>query len=796
MGAPCRVTFGDRVFFKPDFVKRFLDTLHLEDNVVENSKYLKSIGYDNAFNEGDPLLIREKKAEAKAEAKAEEKKAEAPKAGEKKAEPSIDNVAQKAGISPKNIRDLYNINRELFSLNQVKALASAVAMDRMIGVMAKRAGVTKAEMYGKLKFEKASEQDLPNNALMQGVNSALYELSVASIDITNLLDVLEPDKIILYNDFAKKAAELQKKYDKPINEQDAAFVKSFRDNLLTTIDNAISFWESAYKQKSVLNKEGDLSHVKVNLLNRYKERIDKLKSSRDVIAEQLLSPQDIKMSKMGSVLFQVDAWHGSPYEFDKFQTEFMGKGEGAQAFGWGLYFTDLESIARSYAEKLTASKIIDIDGNPTSILDLPTSYFYDPNNYENANQLKEAIIKDIQENTEKIQRQIDNQLSKENPNTPYVNNLRESISNNNRDINKINSQKWEFKKPNRNLYKVSLNKGKSPEQYTWLEWDKPVSDEAKAKVKEELTKLGISTINDGYRSTSYINGEKVEEVIPPKDALEGEFTGKQLYEYIALSFSGSLNEIQKEASLLLLRAGVDGIKYPAESVSRGATSGTARGFNYVVFDENAVSIEEAIKFQKDAEKARGAMMITLDGQATIYALTDPNVSTPLHELAHVFEHYLTDGEKKAVMDAANTKEWNTKTSEYFARGFEKYLAEGKSPIAALDKIFAKFKEWLTDIYNGILGSDIDIKLNDEMRNIYAQMLGKEIVNKPASQKTSIFDDFDSTNKGKSIKSKAEANKAFKEKYGEDAAVAKAISSNFEAIAEELKAKGIFTKIKC
>ena len=71
MGAPCRVTFGDRVFFKPDFIKRFLDTLHLEDNVVADSKYLKSIGYDNAFNEGDPMLIREKKAEAKVEAKVE-----------------------------------------------------------------------------------------------------------------------------------------------------------------------------------------------------------------------------------------------------------------------------------------------------------------------------------------------------------------------------------------------------------------------------------------------------------------------------------------------------------------------------------------------------------------------------------------------------------------------------------------------------------------------------------------------------------------------------------------------------
>jgi hypothetical protein len=65
-----------------------------------------------------------------------------------------------------------------------------------------------------------------------------------------------------------------------------------------------------------------------------------------------------------------------------------------------------------------------------------------------------------------------------------------------------------------------------------------------------------------------------------------------------------------------------------------------------------------------------------------------------------------------------------------------------------------------------------------------------------SAETSIFDDFDTTNKRTGLKGKVEANKAFREKYGEDAAVAKAISSNFEAIADELKAKGIFTKIEC
>ena len=44
------------------------------------------------------------------------------------------------------------------------------------------------------------------------------------------------------------------------------------------------------------------------------------------------------------------AFHGSPHSFDKFSLDKIGTGEGAQAYGWGLYFTDKESIAKNYAE--------------------------------------------------------------------------------------------------------------------------------------------------------------------------------------------------------------------------------------------------------------------------------------------------------------------------------------------------------------------------------------------------------------------------------------------------------------
>ena len=119
---------------------------------------------------------------------------------------------------------------------------------------------------------------------------------------------------------------------------------------------------------------------------------------------------------------------------------------------------------------------------------------------------------------------------------------------------------------------------------------------------------------------------------------------------------------------------------------------------------------------------QGAMLAE-DGKYTIYALTDPNVSTPLHELAHVYEHYLTDSERAVIERWSGHSEGTVEFSESFARGFEKFLAGGKVNNPKLQKIFENFKKWLTEIYNGIKGSNIDIQLNSEMKAIYNKMLG-------------------------------------------------------------------------
>ncbi|WBT40178.1 hypothetical protein [Hyphomicrobium sp. DMF-1] len=48
----------------------------------------------------------------------------------------------------------------------------------------------------------------------------------------------------------------------------------------------------------------------------------------------------------------IRAYHGSPHDFDKFDISKIGTGEGAQAYGHGLYFAENEGVARSYRDAL------------------------------------------------------------------------------------------------------------------------------------------------------------------------------------------------------------------------------------------------------------------------------------------------------------------------------------------------------------------------------------------------------------------------------------------------------------
>ena len=398
--------------------------------------------------------------------------------------------------------------------------------------------------------------------------------------------------------------------------------------------------------------------------------------------------------KSTGVLFQLNTWYGSPYNISRFSTSRVYTGEGQTVFGWGLYFTDLKGVAEHYANKLNwKNKFYKFNSLTIEELSKKSSGFHPmvahfltkviANNPINNAALYSEYLKLKESKKINVSEKVDNQIKFLIENAKIDNNKK------------------------RNLYRVTLHKGKSPEQYTWLEWDKPISKSIKDKLKNKL------------RYSEHLSYYLSEDA-----AKNGEF----IYRYLSNKLDGD-----KQASLFLLENGIDGVKYPAESISRGTTSDNARGFNYVVFDENAIEIEEHIVFQ-NAKAAYDKL------KQIIYALTNPNVSSPIHELAH-FWHGITEGkdkntlltdeEIKQVLEWAKTSEWTTETSEAFAKGFETYLAEGKAPSPELENVFQKFAKWLAEIYKDIKQA-LGIELNDNMRQIYARMLNSQFISDSVS----------------------------------------------------------------
>ena len=341
---------------------------------------------------------------------------------------------------------------------------------------------------------------------------------------------------------------------------------------------------------------------------------------------------------------QVDAFSGGPYEFDKFSTSKIGTGEGNQAFGWGLYFSTLKSIAQYYANALANISNITLDGmtineflkkkglekkyknaiednNPN--LDLWMNALIDT--IKKASTKSEALqninekIKEVEDNIEYANETIN--YKDWNMTAANIKMTESSIRGLNRllqDYNflydSINDVKEYKAKLNKFVYQVSLHEGKKPSEYTWLEWDKPIKKDVRDRIlerfiqendisKKDLNKL----IEDGiqYADADGIGielfdemGLSINEGMAIQTLLDEEYVASGLTIYDALQRAFGNNK--QKTSEFLLRANIDGVKYPAESVSRGATSEDARGFNYVVFDENAITIKAVFKSQQDA----------------------------------------------------------------------------------------------------------------------------------------------------------------------------------------------------
>lgn len=143
----------------------------------------------------------------------------------------------------------------------------------------------------------------------------------------------------------------------------------------------------------------------------------------------------------------------------------------------------------------------------------------------------------------------------------------------------------------------------------------------------------------------------------------------------------------------------------------------------------------------EAPLPRGMTAFLEDGRAIIQALQNPNVSTAVHELAHVMRRQLTGDQMDRVtrwLRESHSLEVEhldgrfvaqepvvRQAEELFARGFEQYLAEGVAPVAYLADVFAAFKRWLLEVYHAITGSEIDVRISDDMRRLFDEMLSQD-----------------------------------------------------------------------
>ena len=404
------------------------------------------------------------------------------------------------------------------------------------------------------------------------------------------------------------------------------------------------------------------------------------------------------------ILYQ-PAYHGSPHIFDKFSLDKIGTGEGAQVYGWGLYFAGKREIAEHYRRALSLSQ----------------------NNYAaSARAALEEYGAPIVENNAEYQGSVGTVASLQRAGVEaeagadggavllrMAPELRGVVSKD--DAGKIVAA-YLAKENKGRLYQVEI-----PEDDEYLLWDKPLSEQPE-KVRDALDK----GLKDYGTSLEEIAG------IVFDDGDVSKLTGERIY-WKLVDFGGI--DGQERASTLLHNAGIAGIKY-LHGTSRADGEGS---FNYVVFDDSRVSIQTYEQYHNDGPRGR---ILFDQGQRTIELFQNRNLSTVIHELSHMWlEDLRIDAEspnapEQLKQDWQTVQDWfaqnghpvtggiiPTEAHELWARTGERYTMEGKSPTPALQRLFETFRGWLISIYKKV--DALRAPITPEIRSVFDRLIATD-----------------------------------------------------------------------
>ncbi len=313
----------------------------------------------------------------------------------------------------------------------------------------------------------------------------------------------------------------------------------------------------------------------------------------------------------GDIRFR-EVYHGSPHDFDQFDHSFINTGEGVQAFGWGTYVTEVNGIAKGYAEKLASrsqtKRINELARSVATKKDFIKARKQDIKRNEDYDKYARAIKKNLKglytelKNAKKEENEKDVQfyqslveLVEQQLDRDYYNNLIDSFWNdiNNsqkeidemeKDIADLNREIKELK-GKRHLYTVEIP---DCDGINYLNWNKPLTDIQKNMIADQAEKDGYGDYQISYRDE---NGNLVLNT-------SSDVTGEALYKELSKEF---LLGSDKAASEFLNRAGFVGIEYPAEAMSGGREDNAK---NYAIFNEKDLAVEEHVRFR---DKGNGAI---------------------------------------------------------------------------------------------------------------------------------------------------------------------------------------------
>ena len=251
-----------------------------------------------------------------------------------------------------------------------------------------------------------------------------------------------------------------------------------------------------------------------------------------------------------SVDYPIRAYHGSPHSFDRFSLDKIGTGEGAQAYGHGLYFAESEDVARSYRDTLAGDGYLRADGsvwNPQTLQHMNVRVA--------ANQNGADLEATIARAREVLQRAIESSP----PETVAM--ARADLA----DLESLRDAGGVTRNPG-SMYEVGINA--HPD--TFLDWDAPISSQS------PLVQQSYGRFAEQYPD--------VVRDLGPNEPIGQDFL--RAYSEAVPHNPADPSDYRRQMTSDLREQGIPGIRY-LDGNSRGAGEGSS---NYVVFNDELVKI--------------------------------------------------------------------------------------------------------------------------------------------------------------------------------------------------------------